>query len=205
MIHVDAGRYPEALQALEHDTRKGSSTALREQVRGDALNSLNRLEEARQAYRHAMKVAGRDPLLESKLGYVEVKLGHQGPGFVKLLRAAQQAPRMFAVQDRLMKAYIMAGKLREAAETAEKVTEAMSHPKMFLRAASLYAALEDWNHCLGMLDRGLKAFPDSAELRRGFEEATQQATGAARQFRNERTRAKGQWPYDVPYSGPVSK
>ena len=191
MIHVDAGRYPEALQALEHDTRKGSSTALREQVRGDALNSLNRLEEARQAYRHAMKVAGRDPLLESKLGYVEVKLGHQGPGFVKLLRAAQQAPRMFAVQDRLMKAYIMTGKLREAAATAEQVTEAMSHPKMFLRAASLYAALQDWDHCLRTLDRGLKAFPDSAELRQGFEEAMQQARGSGESAREPASQAKG--------------
>ncbi len=36
-------------QALDHDTRKGPSAALSEQVRGDALYSLNHVEEARAA------------------------------------------------------------------------------------------------------------------------------------------------------------
>jgi glycosyltransferase involved in cell wall biosynthesis len=173
MIYVDAGRYHEALKALDHDTRKGSSSALREQVRGDALYSLNQFEDARLAYRRAMKVAGRDPILDSKLGYIEVKLGYHGPGFVKLLRAAQEAPGMFAVQDRLMKAYVMTGKLREAAATAEHVTEGLSHPKLFLRSASIYAALRDWDHCLRTLARGLVAFPDSADLQQGYAEANQ--------------------------------
>ena len=178
MIYVDAGRYQEALKALDHDTRRGSSTALNEQVRGDALFCLNQFEDARLAYRRAMKVAGRDPILESKLGYTEVKLGHHGPGFVKLLRAAQAAPRMFAVQDRLMKAYIMTGKLREAAATAEQVTEGLSHPKLFLRAASLHAALHDWDACLRTLERGLNAFPDSGDLQQAYAEANKQATAS---------------------------
>lgn len=176
MIYVDSGRYAEALQALERDTRKGSSTALNEQVRGDALFSLNHFEEAREAYRRAIKVAGRDPILESKLGYVEVKLGHHEPGFVKLRHAAQHAPRSYAVQDRLMKAYMIVGKLPEAAKAAEQAIEGLSHPRTFLRAASLYGAFQDWNSCQRTLKSGLAAFPESGELQQAYAEANQEVS-----------------------------
>ena len=178
MIFVDAGRFQEALAALDHDTRKGPSVALSEQVRGDALHSLNRVEEARAAYRRALNIAGCDPLLESKLGYIEVKLGHSGPGFEKLLHAAQATPGMFAVQDRLMKAYIMVGKLREAASAAEKVAEALPHPKTHLRAASLHAALHDFARCHQILQRALTEFPDSPELQQAYFEAGRELTTA---------------------------
>jgi tetratricopeptide (TPR) repeat protein len=180
MIYVDTGRFQEALAALERDTRRGASVALSEQVRGDALHSLNRLEESRAAYRRAIKVAGADPTLESKLGYIEVKLGHRDAGFEKLLRAAVAFPDMFAVQDHLMKAYIMVGKLQEAALTAEKVAKALPHPRMHLRAASLYAALHDFDHCLRVLQRGLQAFPDSPELQQAYAEANQETATRGR-------------------------
>ncbi len=173
MIFVDTGRHLEALKALDHDTRTGPSAALREQVRGDALHSLNQFEDARLAYRRAMKIAGHDPMLESKLGYIEVKLGHNASGMAKLHRAAQGAPGLFAVQDRLMKAYIMTGNLQGAASVADHVTEAAHHPKLFLRAASLYSALRDWDHCLRTLERGLMVFPDSPDLRKGYAEAAE--------------------------------
>lgn len=174
MIYVDEGKFQQALAALEHDTRKGASVALREQVRGDALHSLNQLEEARAAYRRSIKIAGGDPLLESKLGYVEVKLGHRDSGLAKLLHAAHKAPGMFAVQDRLMKAYIMVGRLPEAASTAERVAETLSHPKLFLRAASLYAALHDLGRCLQVLQRGLREFSDSADLQQAYAEVNKE-------------------------------
>jgi tetratricopeptide (TPR) repeat protein len=175
MIYVDAGSYQESLNALHHDTRKGPSNALREQIRGDALHGLNQFEDARMAFRRALKMAGRDPVLESKLGYVEVKLGHRGSGMAKLLRAAQEMPGLFAIQDRLMKAYIMAGQVKEAAAVADQLTEKAAHPKLFLRAASLYAALRDWENCMQTLERGLRAFPDSADLQQGYGEASKQA------------------------------
>ncbi len=175
MIYVDTGRFQEALSALDHDTRKGPGAALREQIRGDALHSLNRLDEARAAYRRSMKVTGCDPMLESKLGYIEVKLGHRDAGLEKLLHAALASPDMFAVQDRLMKAYIMVGKLPEAAMTAEKVAQALPHPRTHLRAASLYAALHDFDRCLQLLRRGLQEFPDSPELQQAYAEANREA------------------------------
>jgi len=174
MIYVDAGMFQEALSALERDTRKEAGAGLREQVRGDALHSLNRLEEARRAYRTAIKIVGSDPVLESKLGYVEVKLGYCDSGLAKLLHAAQEAPAMFAVQDRLMKAYIVVGRLREAACTAEGIAQALKHPKTYMRAASLYAAIHDSDRCLKILQQGLSEFPDSADLQQAYAEASRE-------------------------------
>lgn len=164
MISVDLGKGGEALMALDHDKRTGPSTALREQVRGDALHCLNRLAEARIAYRRAIKMAAHDPVLESKLGYVEMKMGHHTSGLAKLLNAAKAAPGLFAVEDHLMKAYIIIGDLRQAAAVADRMTDNAHHPRLFLRAASLYSALEDWDRCLQILKRGLAAFPDSPDL-----------------------------------------
>lgn len=189
MIYVDSGMFQEALAALERDTRNDAGAGLREQVRGDALHSLNRLEESRAAYRRAIKIVGREPLVESKLGYVEVKLGYRDSGFAKLLHAAEKAPAMFAAQDRLMKAYIVVGRLKEAAATAEKVAQALKHPKTYMRAASLYAALHENGQCIEILRQGLAEFPDSADLRQAFAEASREEA-ATTQFSSSSNVAK---------------
>ena len=92
MIYIDLGKYREALTALANDHREAPVTALREQLKGDALQSLGRYPEARLAYRRAIKLSGGDDaLLESKLGYTEVKAGQKNTGLAKLRRAAQAA------------------------------------------------------------------------------------------------------------------
>jgi glycosyltransferase involved in cell wall biosynthesis len=170
MICVDLAKYEEALHAAEHDRREGPRAALREQVRGDALHCLQRFAEARVAFRRAIKLSGEDPLLESKLGYTEMKLGQKTTGLTRLRRAAQAAPGMFAIHDRLMKACIMSGELPEAAEVAEKLAQAAGHPQLFLRAASIHARAEQWEHAERVLAEGLSRSPDSAELRGAHDE-----------------------------------
>src|SRR5580698_1127628 len=166
MIYVDLGKYQEALTALENDRRQGSVTALREQLKGDALLGLGRFKEARLAYRRAIKLTGSaDPLLESKLGYTEVKAGQKNTGLEKLRRAARAVPGMFAIHDRLMKACIMADRLPEAAEVAEQLASTAGNPKLFLRAASIRAQLRQWEQAADVLSRGLLLFPQSTELR----------------------------------------
>jgi len=172
MIFVDLGKYPEALTALEQDRRQGKVTALREQLKGDALQGLGRLQEARLAYRRALRWIGTgDPLLESKLGYMEVKAGQKNAGLGKLRRAARAAPGTFAIHDRLMKACIMANRLPEAAEVAEDLAQASPNPKFFLRAASIRAQLQQWERTADVLSHGLLLFPQSPELRDAYAEA----------------------------------
>jgi len=172
MIFVDLGKYQEALTALEQDRREGQVTALREQVKGDALHGLGRFEEARLAYRRALKWMGvEDPLIESKLGYTEVKAGHKDTGLAKLRHAARAVPGMFAIHDRLMKACIMTDQLPEAAEIAEALAQASPNPKFYMRAASIRARLEQWEQTAAILCRGLLLFPQSPELRDAYAEA----------------------------------
>jgi tetratricopeptide (TPR) repeat protein len=166
MIYIDLGKYQEALTALEQDQREGAVIALREQLKGDALLGLGRFKEARLRYRRALKLTGSDdPLLESKLGYTEVKAGQKNTGLEKLRRAARAVPGMFAIHDRLMKACIMADRLPEAAEVAEQLASTAGNPKFFLRAASIRAQLRQWEPAADILARGLLLFPQSAELR----------------------------------------
>ena len=172
MVLLNLERYQEALNALEHDRRNGSSLALREDLRGDALYGVSRYKEARMAYRRSLKLSGSNPLLESKLGYTEVKLGQKNAGLAKLRHAARVVPDIHSINDRLMKGCIMAGRLAEAAEAAEKFTLVMGHPKLFLRAASIRAQLKQWDRVEETLSRGLGLFPDSPELQQARTEAT---------------------------------
>jgi tetratricopeptide (TPR) repeat protein len=169
LLHLE--RYQEALNALEFDKRNGSSFALREDLRGDALYGVGRYKEARMAYHRALKLSRSNPLLESKLGYTEVKVGQQNSGLARLRRAARAVPDIHANNDRLMKGCIMAGRLEEAAEAAERFTHVMGHPKLFLRAASIRAQLKQWNQAEQTLSRGLRLFPESPELQRARAEA----------------------------------
>jgi tetratricopeptide (TPR) repeat protein len=164
MVLLKLERYQEALNALEHDRRNGSSLALREDLRGDALYGVGRYKEARMAFSRALKLSRNNPLLESKLGYTEVKLGQKSSGLSRLRHAARAVPDVHSVHDRLMKGCIMAGRLEEAAEAAEKFSRVMGHPKLFLRAASIRAQLRQWQQADESLSRGLQLFPESTEL-----------------------------------------
>jgi tetratricopeptide (TPR) repeat protein len=163
MVFLKLERYQEALDALEKDQRKGSSLALREDLRGDALYGVGRYREARMAYCRSLKLS-KNPTLESKLGYTEVKLGQKSTGLARLRHAARVVPELHANHDRLMKGCIMAGRLAEAADAAEQFTHVVGYPKLFLRAASIRAQLKQWAQAEGILLRGLHLFPESPEL-----------------------------------------
>jgi len=193
MVLLKLERYQEALNALQHDRRNGSSFALREGLRGDALYGVGRHREAMVAYRRALKLSAGNPELESKLGYTEVKLGHKTAGLARLRHAAQAVPDVHAIHDRLMKACIMAGRLEEAAEVAEKFTLVIGHPKLFLRAASIRAQLKQWSQAEETLSRGLQLFPESQELQVACAEVrsrTQAASDASRDADREAYRGK---------------
>jgi hypothetical protein len=81
-----------------------------------------------------------------------------------------------------MKGCIIAGRLEEAAEVAERFTHIMGHPKLFLRAASLRAQLKQWSQAEDTLSRGLQLFPESPELRVAQAEAASKRLESDPQF-----------------------
>ena len=171
MVFLRQERYQEALNAVEHDQRSGSSLALREELRGDALYGVGRHKEARVAYRRSLKLS-RNPVIESKLGYTEVMIGQKNTGLAKLRHAARVLQDVHSIHDRLMKGCILTGRLEEAADVAEQFTHVMGYPRLFLRAASIRVQLKQWAQADAILLRGLQLFPESPELQDARTEVT---------------------------------
>jgi tetratricopeptide (TPR) repeat protein len=170
MVYLDLGKYGQALEALDSACADKRSRALREHLRGDALHNLGRLLEARAAYSDAVRFTGNDPVLSSKLGYTEVRLGRTKDGITRLKRAAEKAPEVAEIRERLMKALVAADTLPDAAEQAEKLASLEGTAKAYLRAASIRVHAKQRQQARELLHRGIALFPDSTELRQACAE-----------------------------------
>jgi tetratricopeptide (TPR) repeat protein len=172
MIQLDAGNCQQALADLEHVRSDATSRAFSEHLRGDALHNLGRLEEARDAYAHSAKLTHGDPVVNSKLGYTEVRLGLVKEGIAKLRRAEESAPEVREIRERLMKAYIATDQLIEAGEQAEQLARIESTPKSYLRAVSIWIHTQQKDRAKETLRRGMELFPQAVELQKAFAELT---------------------------------
>ena len=165
VVNLEMGRDTEALAALEKSGGEGEHAAEREHYRGDALHNLGMFREAEAAYQTCLALSGHDPQVESKLGYVEVRLGKCDSGFARMENVLAGLPRGAELHERLIRAYLAAGQLPQAAAAAERFADAVPHPKNFLRAAAIRAHMKEDVRAGDLIARGLKAFPQSAELR----------------------------------------
>jgi Flp pilus assembly protein TadD len=165
VVHLDMGHDNEAIAALERCAGDAEHAAECEHYRGDALHNLGRFADARIAYRRCLAVVDHDPQVESKLGYVEVRMGEHELGFAKLEAAIEILPRGAELHERLIKACISSGHLAEAAAAAERFATVVPHPKTFMRAAAIRAHMKDEYHARRLLNQGLEFFPQSADLR----------------------------------------
>ncbi|HSS95576.1 MAG TPA: glycosyltransferase, partial [Terriglobales bacterium] len=77
VVYLDMGLDQQALSCLDLCQGNDEYSAEREHARGDALHYLGKLQEAQIAYKKGLQLAGHDPQMESKLGYVEVRLGEK--------------------------------------------------------------------------------------------------------------------------------
>jgi tetratricopeptide (TPR) repeat protein len=175
MVYLDCGRHEQALIALDAARGDKRSRALREHLRGDALHNLGRLLDASTAYSEAVRLSGNDPVLSSKLGYTEVRLGRTREGITRLKQAADKAPEAPEIRERLMKAHVAANNLSDAAEQAERLASIEGTAKAYLRAASIRVHARQAPQAREVLNRGLTLFPESAELRRAADELGQKS------------------------------
>jgi glycosyltransferase involved in cell wall biosynthesis len=162
-LYVEIQDDTRALELLSGVPLKGRAEGEKEQICGDALYNLGRLKEARAAYLRASNILADDARVISKLGFTEVRLGLRKNGFSRLKKAVKTAP-LFEMEDRLMKAYLIANMMPRAAETAEHVAHANPSPTTILRAASIREQMKEWEAAEEIVVRGLDFFPDSQEL-----------------------------------------
>jgi tetratricopeptide (TPR) repeat protein len=167
---LDSENYQQALADLDRVRSDIASRAFCEHMRGDALHNLGRLEEARESYAKSGKLTHGDPVVISKLGYTEVRLGRVQQGITKLKQAAESAPEVGEIRERLMKAYIATNQLLEAAEQAEQLAKIEGTPKSYLRAASIWKHTKQNDKAEAILQRGIELFPEAQELQKAFAE-----------------------------------
>ena len=179
MVYLDLGKYSQALEALDSTRGDQRSRGLREHLRGDSLHNLGRLLEALTAYQEAVRFSGSDPVLSSKLGYTEVRLGRDREGINRLKEAVERAPDVAEIRERLMKAFVAVNILSDAADQAEKLASLEGTAKAYLRAASIRAHAQQRQQAREVLHRGIAVFPDSTELRQAFAELSDETEAHA--------------------------
>ncbi|MGH9378490.1 MAG: tetratricopeptide repeat protein, partial [Terriglobia bacterium] len=136
---------------------------------------LGEFGEAFRSYQRAVELQGESALLESKLGFTEVRLGRHQEGLVRLQHAVDREPRSIELYDRLITACAWLGKPQQAAVAAEmKIEKIGPQPDFYLRAASLRAQSQDWRRVVELLQQGLERFPKHEKLREALAGCEQQ-------------------------------
>ena len=157
------GRYAESLDALAK-APPGDQPAFQAQLRGDALYGMGLLGEAREAYEAAHRLAPRERRVSSKLGLLEVRLGHEATGLARLREAADTMPPVAEADEMLVCGYLAAGRNEEAAAAAECLARKHANADAWLKAAHLYGQLSLWEEALRILDRAIAQFPRAEKL-----------------------------------------
>ena len=172
-IHLRQGRFLEALRASDCVPDAPPLGMLKQVSRGDAFHALNRLREAQRAYRKALDLGRQSPELqscsslldiESKLGYTNISLGFIEPGLDRLRRASEQAPHSFGIQERLMKGYLLAGRIRDAAEISSAIARTFRDPRLYIRSAAIQIQAARLEEAKTILDEGIAEHPSDSSL-----------------------------------------
>jgi glycosyltransferase involved in cell wall biosynthesis len=191
MIYLDLDRPFDALLALEQADTTEEAAGFRERLKGDAYYNLGQIAQARSAYRNALRFGEDKPVVQSRLGLTEVRLGELEAGLARLRQALEEAPHQAELHDRLVKALLVAEDLSGAAEAAERLAECFRHPKASLRAASIRAQLKQWERSEKLLRDALALFPDSPALRDAWVEVEQHRVEARKQPQGNPNQAAG--------------
>jgi len=166
-------RHEPALACFEHAEQFGQRTALAAELAADSLYNLGQFPRAAKTYQTALRRDPRNPLLESKLGLADLRSGNLVAGLGRLRRAVAARPQAPDAHERLILALVWANRLVEAAQAAMSKLQSVPEPGPgdFLRAASLWAKLQNWPNAKSALESGLRAFPDHPALSLGLSEA----------------------------------
>lgn len=173
-ILIEKDRPQQAIDAIQHLPDAGDWGITKAWILGDILHSMERLKDSRAMYQTSIERATRssNPLppefigaLESRLGYVEVRIGMRKVGFRKLIHARDSSPGLLANHERLMKAYVSVQDDHNAAAAAETALQYWQSELLYRRAAALLLRVNQRERALATLRAGIQLYPESETLR----------------------------------------
>jgi Flp pilus assembly protein TadD len=174
---VKLQRFTEALKCLAEAQRLGHLTALVHETTGDAFYNLKQYGRACESYDRALRRDAGNPLLQSKLGLAVVRAGNVERGLHLIRQAVDVKPTASELHDRLILSLVWLGSIEEAAATAQAKLAAIEQPQAvdFLRAASLWAKVKNWESAATVLRAGLQAYPADMTMGRSLAEVMEAA------------------------------
>jgi tetratricopeptide (TPR) repeat protein len=170
-------RLREALKCLAEAERQGHLTSLVYETQGDAHYNLKEYGQACENYDRAVQRNAGNPLLQSKLGLAIIRAGNVERGLGLIRQAIECQPNAGELHDRLILSLVWLDRIEEAGTAAEGKLKTLAHPGAvdFLRAASLWARLKNWERAAAVLQAGLQIHPSDITLGRSLSEVTRTA------------------------------
>jgi O-antigen biosynthesis protein len=166
MMHRKLEHFQEALMALTRAWKLAPANSLIAESLGDVYYDIGDFQQAEKEYRRARKLGPARAGLDSKLGLVQVRNGRPAEGLNRLQDAIAREPRSAELHDRLIVACVWMNRPRDAAAASEqKLLQTNPTETDYLRAASIYAQLQDLPRAAELLKISLSRFPHSGKLR----------------------------------------
>jgi tetratricopeptide (TPR) repeat protein len=173
--------FEDALNFLRQADHAGHKTALVAETRGDAYYNLAEFDEARACYEAALKRQNGSAGVLPKLCLATIRAGKTEKGLSRLRSALALTPRMAELHEGLILALVFLNRVEEAARASDEKLRLVQGllPADFVRSASLWAQVRNWQHSSQALELGLQAYPGNANLTRALDEIFQASADKA--------------------------
>lgn len=173
------GDYEDALNFLRQADQAGHRTAIVAETRGDAYYNLGEFDEARTSYEAALKRQNGSAGVLAKLCLATIRSGRSQKGLSRLQEALEITPQIAELYEGLILGLVFLNRLEEAAQAADEKLRLVQGllPADYVRSASLWAQVRNWQRSSRALELGLAAHPGNVQMTRALEEVLQ-ASGA---------------------------
>ena len=169
------GDYEDALNFLRQADQAGHRTAIVAETRGDAYYNLGEFDEARTSYEAALKRQNGSAGVLAKLCLATIRAGKTEKGLSRLRGALEITPQIAELHEGLILGLVFLNRLEEAAQAADEKLRVVQGllPADYVRSASLWAQIRNWQRASRVLELGLVAHPGNVQITLALEEVLQ--------------------------------
>jgi glycosyltransferase involved in cell wall biosynthesis len=166
------GDFEDALNFLRQADHAGHKTALVAETRGDAYYNLREFDEARVSYEAAVKRQNGSAGVLAKLCLATIRAGKADKGLSRLRSEIAVKPQIAELHEGLILALVFLNRIEDAAQAADEKLRLVQGllPADYLRSATLWAQVRNWQRSSRALDLGLLAHPGDDHLTRALNE-----------------------------------